>query len=158
MMDWKLNGKHILAGLIGFFAIIFAVNGAFIYYALESWTGLDIDNSFVHGLSFEEDIQEAHEWKVEIDPEDLGNDKASLSVIIERVDGKSATPYSIDAEIRRPAVTGYDQDIELRQIGPRHYVGEIQVAGPGQWQIRVRGRDQSKAVLFRADKVMFLKP
>jgi nitrogen fixation protein FixH len=157
-MVTKLTGKHVLLGLIGFFGVIFAVNGAFIYYAVESWTGLDIDNSFIHGLSFEEDIQEAHEWKVEIDPKDLGNDVVRLNVIIERIDGKSSVPDSIDAEVRRPAVANYDQDIELTRTGARHYVGEVHVAGRGIWQVRVRGRDQSKAVLFRADKRLFLKP
>ena len=154
-MVTKLTGKHVLFGLFGFFGVIFAVNGAFIYYAVESWTGLDIDNSFVHGLSFEEDIQEAHEWKVEIDPKDLGNDIVRLNVIIERIDGKSSTPYSMDAEVRRPAVANYDQDIQLTRTGARHYVGDVQVAGRGVWQIRVRGRDQDKAVLFRADKNSF---
>ena len=158
MMVTKLTGKHVLLSLIGFFGVIFAVNGAFIYYAAKSWTGLDIDNSFVHGLSFEEDIQEAHEWKVEIDPKDLGNDVVRLNVIIERIDGKSGTPYSMDAEVRRPVVANYDQDIQLTRTAARHYVGDVQVAGRGVWQIRVRGRNQDKAVLFRADKRLFLKP
>ena len=158
MMEAKLNGKKVLLWLIGFFGVIFAVNGAFIYYAVESWTGLDIDNSFVHGLSFEEDIQEAHEWKVEIDPKDLGRNLVRLNVINERIDGKSSVPYSMDAEVRRPAVANYDQHIELTRTGARHYTGEVQVAGRGIWQIRVRGRDQDKAVLFRADKRLFLKP
>ena len=81
-----------------------------------------------------------------------------LNVIIERIDGKSGTPYSMDAEVRRPVVANYDQDIQLTRTAARHYVGDVQVAGRGVWQIRVRGRDQDKAVLFRADKRLFLKP
>ena len=158
MMVTKLTGKHVLLSLIGFFGVIFAVNGAFIYYAAKSWTGLDIDNSFVQGLSFEEDIKEAHEWKVEIDPKDMGNDHVRIDVEIKRIDGRQASPYSMDAEVRRPAVATYDQDVALREIGPRHYVADVDLAGRGQWQIRVRGRNQDKAVLFRADKRLYLKP
>ncbi len=157
-MTPKLTGKHILLYLFGFFGVVFAVNGAFIYYALHSWSGLDIDHSFVRGLSFEEDIKEAHEWKVEIDPEDLGNDRIRLNVIIERVDGRTVSPHSVEAEVRRPAVAKYDQNVQLRETSPRHYVADVTVAGKGIWQIRVRGRDGGQAILFRADERYFLKP
>jgi len=158
MMPTRLTGKHVLLTLFGFFGVIFAVNGAFIYYAMESWTGLDIDNSFIRGLSFEEDIQEAHEWKVEIDPEEIASGRVRLTVLIERIDGRSALPYSLDAEIRRPAVDRYDQRIELAPQDAHRYVGQIDLSGRGQWQIRVRGRDENQAVLFRADKRLYLKP
>lgn len=158
MMVTPLTGRGFLFGLIAAFAVVFAVNGLFIYLALDTFSGLDIDNSFVQGLSFEEDIKEAHEWKVEIDPKDMGNDHVRIDVEIKRIDGRQASPYSMDAEVRRPAVATYDQDVALREVGPRHYVADVDLAGRGQWQIRVRGRNQDKAVLFRADKRLYLKP
>lgn len=158
MMITRVTGRGFLFGLIAVFAVVFAVNGLFIYLALDTWSGLDIDNSFVQGLSFEEDIQEAHEWKVEIDSKEQGANHVRIDVEIKRIDGGTTMPYSIDAEIRRPAVATQDQDVLLRQIGPRHYVAEVDLAGRGQWQIRVRGRNQDKAVLFRADKRLYLKP
>jgi nitrogen fixation protein FixH len=158
MTTTPLTGKHVLLTLIGFFGVIFAINGAFVYYALESWSGLDIDNSFIHGLSFEEDVREAHDWRVEIDPEELGGNRVRLNVAIERADGRTISPYAMDAEVRRPAVDVFDQHIELAQQGPHRYVGEVTLAGRGQWQIRVRGRNEQQAVLFRADKRLYLKP
>jgi nitrogen fixation protein FixH len=158
MMVTRLTGRRFLFGLIGFFAIVFAVNGLFVYLALDTWSGLDVDNSFVQGISFEEEIQEAHEWKVEIDPKDLGNNTVRIDVEIARVDGGTASPYSMDAEVRRPASANDDQDVTLTEIAPRRYVAEVSLAGRGQWQIRVRGRNEDKAVLFRADKRLYLKP
>ena len=157
-MPTRLTGWHVLLALIGFFAAIFAVNGAFVYYALESWSGLDVDNSFVQGLSFEEDIREAHEWRVEIDSHELGDNRIRLAVVIERVDGRTVSPHSLDAEIRRPASANQDQDLALTETAPRHYTGEAMLSGRGQWQIRVRGRADDNAILFRADKRLYLKP
>jgi nitrogen fixation protein FixH len=154
----QLSGRQFLFGLIGAFAVVFAVNGLFIYLALDTFSGLDIDNSFVQGISFEEEIQEAHEWKVEIDPTDLGKNVVRINVEIARVDGRPASPYSMDAEVRRAVAANNDQDITLTETTPRHYVGEVALAGRGQWQIRVRGRNEDKAILFRADKRLYLKP
>lgn len=154
----QLTGRRFLFGLIGLFGIVFAVNGLFIYLALDTWSGLDVDNSFVQGISFEEEIHEAHEWKVEIDPKDLGSDTVRIDVEIARVDGRAVSPYSMDAEVRRPASANDDQDVTLTEIGPRHYRAEVSLAGRGQWQIRVRGRNEDKALLFRADKRLYLKP
>ncbi len=35
-----ITGRAVLFGLLAFFGVVFAVNGALIFFALDSWSGL----------------------------------------------------------------------------------------------------------------------
>ena len=50
MTTRPLTGKTVLIGFLAFFGLIFAVNGAFVYFALDSWPGLRYDSAAEAGL------------------------------------------------------------------------------------------------------------
>ncbi|MEO1305623.1 MAG: FixH family protein, partial [Pseudomonadota bacterium] len=51
-----LKGWHVLLIMLGFFGIMFAVNGVFLYHAITSFPGEDIKKSYVQGLNYNDTL------------------------------------------------------------------------------------------------------
>jgi nitrogen fixation protein FixH len=52
----NVNGRDVLAILLSFFGVIFAVNGALIYAAVSTHTGLVANEPYRKGLAYNERI------------------------------------------------------------------------------------------------------
>ena len=48
----QFTGKHMLAIMLGFFAVVLAANMTMVYFARHSWTGLVVENSYVASQQF----------------------------------------------------------------------------------------------------------
>ena len=46
----KLTGWHVLWIMLGFFGLMFTVNGIFLYHAITSFPGEDVKKSYLQGL------------------------------------------------------------------------------------------------------------
>ena len=42
----RITGRMVLVGLLTFFGVVFAVNGVFVYFALDSWPGLTTEAAY----------------------------------------------------------------------------------------------------------------
>ena len=58
-MSGQLTGRHVLAWLGGFFLVMFAANGALIYFALHTLHGEAMENSYDASQAFNKRIAEA---------------------------------------------------------------------------------------------------
>jgi len=54
-----LRGRHVLAGFLGFFAIVFVVNGAMMYAAVSTYSGLVANEPYRKGLHYNERLAAA---------------------------------------------------------------------------------------------------
>ena len=66
-----LRGRHVLLGLVGFFGLIFLVNGIFAYYAIATFGGGDTSDPYRKGLNYNETVAEAARdaelgWKAQL--------------------------------------------------------------------------------------------
>ena len=50
----ELTGRHVLLWIVGFFAVIFAVNGILVRAATSTFGGLETQSSYKAGLMFED--------------------------------------------------------------------------------------------------------
>ena len=53
------NYRWIPWAIVACFAVVFAVNGGFVYFALSSWPGLTVDHAYSDGLAYNTVIDEA---------------------------------------------------------------------------------------------------
>jgi len=58
--SFVLTGRTVLYGLLGFFGTVIAVNGAFVYFALESWPGLSATDAYRRGLAYNDTLAQAN--------------------------------------------------------------------------------------------------
>ena len=55
----ELTGRHVLLWIVGFFAVVFAVNGVLVRAATSTFGGLETQSSYKAGLMFEQEVAKA---------------------------------------------------------------------------------------------------
>jgi nitrogen fixation protein FixH len=158
---FRLQGRHVLASLVAFFGIVFAVNGFMLVRALSTHSGVVAIEPYRKGLAYKERIQ-ADEVQTSLGWRDAVHISApnALSVVLSDRDGASVTSMHVRVLIGRPATNTADRTLELREVGPGQYAAEMKALEPGTWivDLEVRhGRDAATPV-YRAKRRLWLKP
>ncbi len=138
----KLTGKHVFLMVAGFFLIIFAANALLVYYALDSWSGLETENPYEKGVAYNKEIARARaqaqsglDVKIKIDPQPdriIGVTVAALDKASKPLTGKT-----VKIRLFRPAKEGFDQTPRIYENSPGKYSGQAQLPLPGIWDLMV---------------------
>lgn len=140
---FRLTGRHVLAGFIAFFGLIFAVNGVFVYFALDSWSGLVVDRAYQRGLDYNKTLdraeaQKALGWQSTVSlPATGGTARAEIT---DRY-GLPVTGLVVEMAFRRPTHEGFDLKVTAREVAEGRYEARPNLALPGRWQMTVNARD-----------------
>lgn len=151
----KLTGGMVLAGLIAFFGVIFAVNGVLVHEALSTFTGLETESSYRAGQTFERDVamakaQDERHWQV--DANLLPAVAGGALIDIRARDAAGAPLSGMDATItlQRPTDRRLDHAVAVRQDAPGHFRGSADNVPAGQWDLVIeltrQGEQQFRSV------------
>lgn len=152
-----LKGWHVLLIMLGFFGVIFAVNGVFLYHAITSFPGEDVKKSYVQGLNYNTTLatraaQAELGWTAE-----AGMQGEDLVFRLDDADGQPLSNYSVVGEIRRRATQGADQSIVFQAAGAGEYIVDAIGLEPGQWALRISVFDAgAETLLFNVDKTLII--
>jgi len=146
---------------VGFFLVVFAVNGALVWFALSSWTGLETTNSYERGLVYNRALEAEKEqaalgWRAGFGFHQTGERQGMLEL---RLQGRDTAPLEgakVDAEIVRPTQEGYDFDLALEERAPGRYRAAVRVPLPGQWEVRLAAR--ARGEVYRLSPRIYLGP
>ena len=126
---------------VAFFAVIFLVNAAFIYFSNKTWRGIVTEDSYQKGLHYNDTLKQVETqknlgWKTAIKYKNLGAAKGAISV--EALDKNSAIIKGAKVYIncKRPTQEGFDFAQELKFDGTSHKA-EITFPLKGQWDVEV---------------------
>lgn len=153
--DRELKGWHVLLIMLGFFGVMFAVNGVFLYHAITSFPGEDVKKSYVQGLSYNETLaaraaQAELGWTAE-----AGLQDDELIFRLRDRDGAPVSNLVVIGELRRFATQDADQAIIYSARANGEYVAEIDALAPGQWALRINVMDtDAETVLFNVTKTI----
>jgi len=143
-MRGPLTGRHVLVGMLAFFGLIFAVNGVFVFFALDTWPGLSTRHAYQEGLTYNETLAEAQAqralgWNSAVDvAEGTGGQSATV-----RVTGHAGAPVSgltVAVELRRMVRDSDDHRLALAETDPGVYAARSDLAA-GRWQAIVEAAD-----------------
>ena len=132
------TGWTVLLTLLGFFGVVFAVNGVMIYEALSTMSGVETDSAYQAGLQFEQEVaqaeaQDARRWQVDarLTPSSGGErlDVSARDAAGRPLDGMQAT-----AVFERPTDRRLDRNVVLVEDAAGRFHGSAEVAA-GQWDI-----------------------
>ena len=158
--DKGLQGRHVLASLIGFFAFVFVVNGAMIYSALSTNSGLVAKEPYRKGLHYNERIaaderQALLGWS---DTVDLGRD-GHLAVALADTHGRPIEGKTVAVLIGRPSTDRADIRLSLHEAVPGRYEAKTAPLAAGNWLValEVRADAQADEPLYRARRRLWLK-
>ena len=157
----EVSGRSVLFALIGFFALVFLVNGIFIYKALTTFDGLEVDNAYQKGRTYNHvldamEAQKALGWTAEITTSGSAGQGAHIMVSFVDRGGAPLGKLKVRGGFWRPVVSGMDQSAEMREVAPGRYEADFQLAAGGNWIARVSAQGangekfvQEKRVIIR---------
>ncbi|MEO0714658.1 MAG: FixH family protein [Pseudomonadota bacterium] len=152
-----LKGWHVLLWLTGFFGLMFAVNGVFLFHAIVSFPGEDTPKSYVQGINYNDIIearstQAALDWRVQ-----MGLVDDDLVVKLADADGAPIRGRSVSVSLRRPATINADQTLTLEPWSPGEHRATPVSLQAGQWEAEAIIFDPGlNEIEFRARKILFV--
>jgi len=143
-----ITGKHVLIGLLSFFGVVISVNMAFVYFALDSWTGLVAQDSYRKGLAYNDTLADAERqaalgWKTAV-----GYDGTALTIRLIDENGNALLASDITVVVRRPTHENMDLTVTM-EAADNGYVAPVTFPEAGLWDVDVtidRGADRYRMI------------
>ncbi|MBM3556252.1 MAG: FixH family protein [Alphaproteobacteria bacterium] len=126
------------------FAVVVAVNGTMVYFALSTFTGLAYDKPYDRGIAYNRIIAAEEQaarlgWTVEISWRPLEREARRGQVVVEIKDqaGGPVAGLVVEGALRRPVEALADVSLAFAPDGAGRYLAEIEAPRRGQWEARV---------------------
>ncbi len=136
------TGRTLLYVLLAFFGVMVGANAVFVYFAVESWSGLSTEDAYRKGISYNETISRAQSqhalgWQTSLSLEKRAGARARLVLSALDSRGQAIESDAVTAVFRGPVSEGYDFEVVLAPAGQGTFAAEFDVPSPGQWDVRV---------------------
>ena len=133
-----ITGRMVLIGFLAFFGVIFAVNGVFVYFALDSWPGLRFEKAYERGLNYNRVLSEAEtqaelKWTSSVSVVAAGSGAHQLSVRLNNASQVPIAGSSVRVTLSRPTNDGNDVTLELAPSKPGEYIAVHRFTADGRW-------------------------
>jgi len=143
-----ITGRRVLTWVVAFFGFIFAVNGVFVYLALDSWPGLATPRAYEEGLAYNRTLEEAEAqaergWRGRVALGPATPKGRPLSVVLAGRNGKPLTGLRVTGAFRRALGEGLDVKLRLSEERPGVYGALVRLPKLGRWNLIVAARDAS---------------
>jgi nitrogen fixation protein FixH len=152
MTTLALRRRRSLIPLIFFaaFAVVFAVNGTMIYFAVRSTPALVTEKPFERGKAYNAELDAAAAqarlgWSATVALEQHAAPRSELIILITDRGGAPVEGLAVAARLTRPVGHAAPLDVAFVEIAPGRYVAMVVVPVPGQWQLTLlarRGNDE----------------
>ena len=146
--SFKLKGWHVLAAIVLFFGIDFAVNGYFVFAATSTFPGEAVRHSYTQGIHYNDElavreVQGKLGWHVRYNA--LREDDGALAVVVEVTD-KAAQPLSglhLAGILRRRGDGIGDRKLAFEPERPGVYRARLTGAPEGRWFLEGKAMDNA---------------
>lgn len=134
---FRITGKMVLMGMIAFYAVIMAVNGVFMFFALDTWPGLTDRDSYKKGLAYNQTLadgerQKALGWKTTVI---TGNGRLQLKLT--GADDQPLTGAVVAAVASRPVGELSSTALTFSPDGTGGYIAAFDPDLKGRWKVDV---------------------
>lgn len=148
-----LTGTKVLAVLLGFFAVVMAVDGVMMYFAVSTFSGEVEAHPYERGLAYNRDIaqsreQAARDWKVDVSVARGAAGAARVTAKARDAAGAQASGLAMTATLAAPADKKKDAQVALHEVAPGLYEGETALAPGWRDLLLVAAKDGKE--LFRS--------
>ncbi len=140
-----IRGKHVLLAMLAFFGTIILVNLIFVYFALDTWTGLSTENAYQKGLKYNQtlaarDAQRDLGWQAEVSLATLADGTEQLSVMVRDRTGGAISGLVVAGSLRRPTHEADDRQVVLVEQEGGRYNAPLNLPLRGNWDLDLSAR------------------
>ncbi len=152
-----LTGRHAFALIVAFFGVIFVANGALVFYAFQSWSGLTSTDAYREGIAYNRTLATAQRqvalgWRSRV-----SFDGKRVTLHIHDSDGAPLPELFVSLRLIRPVRSGNDVDGVVIEVAPGVYVADFVAPLPGRWVAAVLAHDDTGHE-YRANFDLMVKP
>jgi nitrogen fixation protein FixH len=158
--DAGLTGRHVLGTFAGFFAAIFVMNGALIYWAVRTNAGLVANEPYRKGLHYNDRIAaEARQAQLGW-TEKLGvTQDGGVALVLKDSAGYPVTGLKVETVLGRPATNREDVRVALREVTPGRYEARTVPLAAGSWLVALEARaGGSEEPIYRLRRRLWFTP
>jgi nitrogen fixation protein FixH len=146
---------------VGFFLVVFAVNGVMVWFAVSSWTGLEASDSYERGLIYNRALEAAKEqaalgWRAGFRFDQTGERRGRIELSLQDRSGRPVAAAKVDALLVRPTEAGYDFGLDLSERASGRYGAEVELPLAGQWEVRLAA--SARGEVYRLSPRIYLRP
>lgn len=145
-MTHEITGRQVLMWLVGFFALVMAVNTVFIVVSLKTFRGEDEQKPYLQGIKYNQTLalraeQEKIGWRAAIGAARETSGDVRISVSLKQANGTPETQAALKGELRHPADENKDRAFVLTEVRPGVYRAQLSGVSAGTWDVVVMARD-----------------
>ncbi len=135
-MTKPLTGKKVLGIAIAAFLVVLTPNLLMAWYAVTTFSGLIVPNSYVASQQFNERTraQQALGWTMALERE-----RDAIHVAFTDEAGNTVRPAALTVTVGRPTTDALDEALDLMPTGAG-FIGRIDL-DPGRWLVLVTAED-----------------
>jgi nitrogen fixation protein FixH len=133
---------------VAFFLVVVAVNGAMIWVALSSWTGLAANQAYDDGLQYNRNLEAAQRqaalgWRFRLTARLVSRTEAEAELTVTDAQGQPLAGAEVAAMLERPTSEGADFRVVLAPSAPGIYRARFELPMMGVWNahVTIRRRD-----------------
>jgi len=159
-----IQGWHVLAGMIAFFGVIFAVNGVFLVSALTTHTGIVSKQPYRKGLDYNDRIaadvlQQKVGWTHAVN---LDREQGTVRLVLADKQGRPVSGLDVQGFLGRPSTDQHDARLTWRETAqPGTYSAKVGKLALGNWLLQLEVRETTSdgaKIAYRLRKRLWLKP
>lgn len=141
-MTGTLTGRGVLVWLTGFFAVVIAMNVAFIAMSLTTFRGEDEQKPYLQGIEYNDTLarraeQERLGWHATVSATRLSTGLVRIDVVLHDRLGAPLSRVPLSAELRHPSDENRDKMLRLGAVSAGHYAGDAGPVSSGRWDLIV---------------------
>jgi nitrogen fixation protein FixH len=145
---------------VGGFLVVIGVNATLIYFAQDTFSGLETASPYERGLGYNETLaaeaaQERLGWQLQMQISTEGDGTRSLQVRLADRDGRPLDGLTVAAHLVRPSNEGLDTTIMPQPMGDGRYGTSFVLPATGQWELRLVA--QGDGVVWQHSERLFVK-
>lgn len=149
-----ITGRKVLWVIFAFFGLIFAVNGAFVFFALESWPGLTSRHAYDEGVHYNQTLAAAASQSALGWTSRLEWNGREVTVNLTGRDGKPLAGLDVAVKLVRPTSEGHDFTVALAPGADGAYRAGPRFPLPGVWRAEVMATDSHGLRYLRIHELM----
>jgi len=153
-----ITGRAVLIGVLAFFAVVIAANGALVFFAFDTWPGLAADHAYDAGLEYNRVLETARRQRAQGWTSTLAVDGRDGDVVVRIAAAGGAPVTGLRARVtfRRPLGDERVRAIALAERAPGAYAAQAALPLAGRWYGVVEAARDGQPV-FRMDHEIMVR-
>ena len=147
----EFTGKHMLGAMVAFFGVIITVNLIMARFAVTTWSGLVVPNTYVASQQFNAKAAESRAIAALGYSVELNSSSDGLSIRLTDSSGAPAVADSVVVDLRRPVGTDQDRYMQLSGGSDGVYRGAGELA-EGEWIATVTATSGDQTIYKRGHR------